>query len=402
MVFVYASICRIPYLRTLLKIENLINLRFFKAVPEPIKGTIVEIYFFYHQYDTKSEEIILYVDDTNIFIACNSLSEAFQVANQLLHNVNDYMISNLLRINMDKSCFIYFPPSKTYSVVRNNNNSQDMEKHPNFKIHNETDENYSMHDSNVVNLYIGNKNVKETSETRFLGVMFDPHLTWKPHIKHLCNRLKSSFAIIKRICSYIPPLDYKSIYHTLFESHLSYGISAWGNARKSSINQLFTIQNKLVRYLFGNYESFLEKHCTSARTRPYGKQILGSDFYQKEHTKPLFNENKLLTVHNLQKYMSTNEICKIITSKTPSSLYDSVNFSSRNKRNVIILPKRNLLHNHSTYAACSYWNTFIKKLDVPNPEDIVVAMFKNKLKNYLLSTQKDGDTNNWEEANLTL
>ena len=47
-----------------------------------------------------------------------------------------------------------------------------------------------------------------------------------------------------------------------------------------------------------------------------------------------------------------------------------------------------------------YWNTFIKKL--PNPEGIVVAMFKNKLKNYLLSTQKDGDTNTWEEANLTL
>ena len=100
--------------------------------------------------------------------------------------------------------------------------------------------------------------------------------------------------------------------------------------------------------------------------------------------------------------MSTNEICKIITSKTPSSLYDSVNFSSRNKRNVIILPKRNLLHNHSTYAACSYWNIFIKKLDVPNPECIVVAIFKSKLKNYLLSTQKDDDTNTWEEANLTL
>ena len=168
--------------------------------------------------DTKSEQIILYADDTSIFIACNSLSEAVQAANQLLHKVNDYMISNLLHINMDKSYFMYFPPSKRYSVVRNNNNSQDMEKHPNFKIHSETNENDSMHDSNVVNLYIGNKKIKETSETWFLGVIFDPHLTWKPHLKHLSNRLKSPFAIIKRICSYIPPLNYKNIYHTLFES----------------------------------------------------------------------------------------------------------------------------------------------------------------------------------------
>ena len=127
--------------------------------------------------DTKSEEIILYADDINIFIACNSLSEAVQAANQLLHKVNNYMITNLLHINIDKSCFMYFPPSKRYSVVRNSNNSQDMEKHLNFKIHNETNENDTMHNSNVVNLYIGNKKVKETSETRFLGVIFDPHLT---------------------------------------------------------------------------------------------------------------------------------------------------------------------------------------------------------------------------------
>ena len=49
--------------------------------------------------DTKSEEIILYADDTNIFTACNSLSEAVQAANQLLHKVNNYMISNFLHIN---------------------------------------------------------------------------------------------------------------------------------------------------------------------------------------------------------------------------------------------------------------------------------------------------------------
>ena len=100
--------------------------------------------------------------------------------------------------------------------------------------------------------------------------------------------------------------------------------------------------------------------------------------------------------------MSTNEICKIITSKTPSSLSDSVNFSHRNKRNVIILPKRNPLYNHSMYAACSYWNTFIKNVDVPDPESIVVAMFENKLKNYLLGIQKDDDINTWQDANLTL
>ena len=62
-------------------------------------------------------EIILYADDTNIFIACESLELARTAANEILSEINTYMACNLLHINLDKSCFMYFPPNTKFLTI---------------------------------------------------------------------------------------------------------------------------------------------------------------------------------------------------------------------------------------------------------------------------------------------
>ena len=143
---------------------------------------------------------------------------------------------------------------------------------------------------------------------------------------------------------------------------------------------------------------FLEKFCTAARTRPYGHQKLGVDFYRREHTKPFFNKHKILTVHNLYKYMSMNEIAKVLQSRTPNVLYENIILSSRNNGNLIILnsnsEKESCYHTVSTY-----WNVFIKKINIPNLENIVIPVLKRKLKKFLLFVQAEGDPEEWEPRN---
>ena len=52
-------------------------------------------------------EIILFADDTNIFVKAKSLKLAYQAANELLKQIlNDYMVCNKLHINLKKSCYI--------------------------------------------------------------------------------------------------------------------------------------------------------------------------------------------------------------------------------------------------------------------------------------------------------
>ena len=105
--------------------------------------------------------------------------------------------------------------------------------------------------------------------------MLDPLLSCKAHIQHLTKKLKVSFAIIKRICPYIPSQNYKSIYHRLFESHLSYCISVWGGVKRKLIEKIFVLQKSAVWYIFGDYDSFIDKFKTAARTRAFGEQYLG-------------------------------------------------------------------------------------------------------------------------------
>ena len=75
---------------------------------------------------------------------------------------------------------------------------------------------------------------------------------------------------------------------------------------------------ELVARKFGN-PTLLTMYKNEINTRLF-QQIPPHSFYCKENTKPLFTQPKILTVHNLHRYMTTNEISKVIfCSKTPST-----------------------------------------------------------------------------------
>ena len=74
--------------------------------------------------------------------------------------------------------------------------------------------------------------------------------------------------------------------------------------------KLFTIQKHCMRILFGDKEAYLDKFKTSCRTRPIETQILGTAYYMKEHTKPLFHKHKILAFKNLYSYQICLETLK--------------------------------------------------------------------------------------------
>ena len=51
---------------------------------------------------------------------------------------------------------------------------------------------------------------------------------------------------------YIPTSLHKSLYPTIFESHLSYGITVWGGVSNSTIKPVFIAQKHCLRVLFGD------------------------------------------------------------------------------------------------------------------------------------------------------
>ena len=92
-----------------------------------------------------------------------------------------------------------------------------------------------------------------------------------------------------------------------------------------------------MRILFGDKEAYLNKFKTCARSRPLDNQILGQEFYSREHTKPLFNQHGIMNVRNLHIYHCSNEILKILKFRTPYSLFELFELSKRNRACLITL-----------------------------------------------------------------
>ena len=157
------------------------------------------------------------------------------------------MKANKLHINMKKCCYMYFNPNKKDTRT----------------------------DGEDLTLAIQNTPINHVHETRFLGVIIDDKLSWIPHIRNLATRLKCHIGSINRIKNNIPPQLHKQLYHTLFESHLTYGITVWGGEPFTKLEPLFLLLKKCLRILFGDKEAYLEKFRTCARCRPDGYQKLG-------------------------------------------------------------------------------------------------------------------------------
>ena len=218
---------------------------------------------------------------------------------------------NKLHVNLEKSCFMYF--NKTTSCATDND-----------------------HDINPP-IMIGSTEIKRVSKIKFLGVLIDEKLSWEAHVKSLTKKLASCTGSINQIAASIPKKLHINLYHTIFESYIAYGITVWGSMPDSKLNKLFNAQKKIMRVLFGDREKFLDKYRTCTQARPYSEQKLPSEFYIKEHSKPLFNKNNILNVKNLYFYHCANETFKILKFRSPIAVHNLYKFSTRGQKNLFII-----------------------------------------------------------------
>ena len=196
--------------------------------------------------------------------------------------------------------------------------------------------------------------------------------------------------------SCIPDYLHKDLYYTLFESHLSYCISAWGGVNQNKISTLFTTQKNCLRILFGDREAFLDKFRTCARARPLGAQVLGEAFYRKEHTKPLFKAHSILSVQNLYSYHCFMDIFKILKFRTPMAMHSKYSISLR-KNTTLITPDPSY---HFFYKSAQLWNIIRPQLKLYD-YSVSISQIKSKLKKLLSQIQQCHDEITWVPDNFS-
>ena len=157
-------------------------------------------------------KFVIFADDTNIFVCDEHHEEVVKKANSILTAVSSYMHTNKLHINLKKCFYMHFRPKISTSDGGQDNNNQQTR------------------------IRINDYEIYEVEETKFLGVTIDNKLTWLPHLKLLAKKLRCCSGQLSRIKNFLPTHLFKNLYHTLFESHLSYAISVWGGVSEAKIN----------------------------------------------------------------------------------------------------------------------------------------------------------------------
>ena len=172
--------------------------------------------------------------------------------------------------------------------------------------------------------------------------------------------------------------------------------------------------------------SILLYYCDNCSASNINLHTVYKDF-SKEHTKPLFISNKILTVHNLYTYHTLLELYKVLKFRTPYCLYDM--FSPKGERqhdlNIHVpLVNKDCQRQSFSYQSRILWNMLYKKLVVPYSIPIhyeyikkhnlthcasihydystKTSLFKSKLWKLLYGQQLLGDKVCWIPSNYQL
>ena len=187
-----------------------------------------------------------FADDTNLVFSHKDPKMISREVNSELAILYDWLCANRLSLNVGKTEFTIFRPPPSVSLA------------------------------NRITLTLAGKKIFESLKVKYLGIILDSRLTWKIHIDELCKKLSRTVGMFFKIRYQCNKKVLRSLYYSLFESHLSYGLPVWGSANQTLIQKNFLLQKKAIR------------------------AITFSDF--RAHTSPIFKDINTLKVNDLFQY----------------------------------------------------------------------------------------------------
>jgi len=150
------------------------------------------------------------------------------------------------------------------------------------------------------------KHSDEVPAYKYLGVYFDPQLTFKFHISQLLKKLNRAIYTLRTVKNFLPTESMTALYYSLFHCHLIYACEIWSSASDNLLNQIYKKQKIAIR-------------------------IINNSKYN-DHTKPLFKMNGILPLEQLIQYTKLNFTHGIIYNRAPISFSDSLLTNAQNRQ----------------------------------------------------------------------
>ena len=87
----------------------------------------------------------------------------------------------------------------------------------------------------IHNFSINTAPIDNVTSFKFLGIVLDCNLSWKNHIDFVTAKLSKVIGILYKLKNVYPEQALLSIYYSLFQSHINYGLLLWGKKNRQII-----------------------------------------------------------------------------------------------------------------------------------------------------------------------
>ena len=262
-------------------------------------------------------KISLYADDTCVYVASKDPAELEAMLNKDLESMSKWYSHNELLLNAKKCKLILFGTKKN------------LLKFQQVKIH------------------IDGCKLDVVDEFKYLGVILDKNLSWKPQIENVKSKILRNFYVLRRTRPFIDRNTAVILYNTMIQSYFDYCNVIWLNPYSAQMKKLQTVQNRALRLILNvdnrhhrrNLYEDLKIDCLSVKV----KKCL------------------LILIFKLIHHIAPESLCSRITFK--ENVYDL-----RNHKCILNLekPRSNFMKNSSLYTATRLFNALPENLRIEN------------------------------------
>ena len=100
-----------------------------------------------------------------------------------------------------------------------------------------------------INFRVNGQKIHPTNTVKYLGIYLNDFLTWDTHLTVLLPKLNWVIGLLARIRHYTPKFLLKTIYFSLYNSHLKYVCQIWGQTKTALFRKIEKLQDKTVRII---------------------------------------------------------------------------------------------------------------------------------------------------------
>lgn len=170
---------------------------------------------------TKHSKVVLYADDTALFVSGKALHEIQSKLSDDLEAVSKWLAENRLTLNTKKTKSMIFGSPQ---ILAKNNNG-------NLKID------------------IQGETLEQVQTFKYLGLWFDSLLNWKQHTDYLAKKIAQRIGIQSRIRQYITKDTANMLYQTMIAPIISYGDIIWAKGPVCNLRRIQKLQNRAGRVI---------------------------------------------------------------------------------------------------------------------------------------------------------